>query len=76
MIKVPNGAPSHKVGSLQWSLGKMSKSRAPRSAVVRHAPPVNFLLGTILRFENRLSGLGLKFPVGGSVYAVLARPAK
>lgn len=55
---------------------KIFPSATPRSAVVRHSAPANFLLGAVLAFENTLTRCGIRFPAGGSVFAVLTRPLR
>lgn len=49
-------------------------SSSPKSAVVQHWGPVNTLLSVVLAIENVLLKRGLRFPAGGSVFAVLEKP--
>ena len=59
----------------QRLMSKVFRSDTPRSAVVRHGVIINSLLGAILGVENMLLGRGVRFPVGGSVFAVFRRPS-
>lgn len=52
---------------------KVFRPASPRSAVVRHWTPIDFLFGAILSLENRLLKCGVRFPAGGSVFAVLTK---
>ena len=54
---------------------RVTRHKAPKSAVVRLSAPVNFLLGAVLGFENRLLKSGVRFPAGGSVFEVLTKHA-
>lgn len=54
---------------------RILRSRSPKSAVIRHWRPVNALLSVVLAVENFLINRGLRFPAGGSVFAVLEKPS-
>ena len=46
------------------------------SAVNLPSLPINYLFGIVLAFENRLTRFGVKFPAGGSVFALLVKRAR
>ncbi len=45
-----------------------------RSDVAAFSPPIEAIFRTVTAAERRLIGLGLRFPVGGSLLAVAAKP--
>ena len=46
------------------------------SAVNRPSLPINYLFGIVLALENGLTRFGVKFPAGGSVFALLVNRAR
>ena len=53
---------------------KVLRAHAPRSAVISHGIVADTLLGVMLAIENMLLRRGVRFPAGGSVFAVLEKP--
>ena len=59
---------------VQRLVSRMLRSHSPKSAVIHHCRVINTLLSVMLAFENLLLRRGVRFPVGGSVFAVLEKP--
>ena len=59
----------------QRFLRKFRGPVASQSAVNLPWLPINYLFGTVVALENTLIRLGVKFPAGGSVFALLKKRA-
>ncbi len=57
----------------QRLLSKVRRHHSPKSAVVRHQRVVNTLLSTTLAAEGMLLRTGVRFPGGGSVFAIFKK---
>lgn len=60
---------------IQRLVRKVLRPTAPKSAVIRHGSVINTLLSVMLDVENMLHRRGIRFPIGGSVFAVLRKPS-
>ena len=59
---------------VQRLVRKIRKSNVPKSALICHGAIINTLLSVTLAVESMLLRRGVKFPAGGSVFAVFRKP--